>query len=241
MSGLVVYDSSSDEEPTIEHTAPKASPVPGKLPVAATDATKIQPAANDREANSSQDLDGNATMGPMIGPAPPPEDEDEQGAPPVPAEMSERDVIRYWTDAPVPSASLPPSPPGSPDPAANERFARFLELKATGVHFNHDLAGKVTFRNPGLLATMMARAGVEEGAQYNTSLPRDLWDPTGFPEWAYKEGLLKSQQEMHNQNEANRKRLSATGKRTIDFTGESNSGGSSRRSTPGQQAQRRRP
>jgi len=87
----------------------------------------------------------------------------------------------------------------------------------------------------------MSKVGIDEKAQYNTSLPLDLWNPNDFPEWAYKEGLLKSQQELKSQSDANRKMLSATGKRTIEFTPESASAGSSRKSTPGQQSKRRRP
>jgi hypothetical protein len=88
---------------------------------------------------------------------------------------------------------------------------------------------------------MMSKVGLDEKGQYNTSLPRGLWDPTDFPDWAYKEELLRSQQNLQGQNDANKKLLSATGKRTIEFASETGSGSSSRTSTPGQQSKRKRP
>lgn len=44
-------------------------------------------------------------------------------------------------------------------------------------------------------------AGVEEGDQYATTLPKDVWDPSGFPSWAFKEELAKSQQEILKKRE----------------------------------------
>lgn len=92
-----------------------------------------------------------------------------------------------------------------------------MELKKHGVHFNEDLAKKTTFRNPSLLSVMMARAGVEDEAQYTSSLPKDFWDVSRFPEWAYKEGLLRRQQELRERDEQDRKIKSASGKRAIDW------------------------
>jgi HCNGP-like protein len=246
MSALVGYGSSSDEEEIAV-----AVPAKGYQSDAAPTLTKAEPPAepSDQTANSTQDKAeySNAPrpiVGPMQGPTAPTNGEmlDGGSQTPVLEHMSERDKIRYLMQAPIPMTSIPPSPPGSPDPAANARFARFLELKAKGVHFNEDLARKSNFLNPGLLSTMMARAGLDEEEQYNTSLPLDLWDPTSFPEWAYKEGLSKSQQEIRQKDEADKKVLSAAGKRTIEFAASGgNSGSSSRKSTPGYQNKRRRP
>jgi hypothetical protein len=245
MSGLVGYDSSSDDDTTIiptPQTLPslKASDV---LNGGATSTGDVGPSEEQPSpapgASSSESI-----IGPMLGPADQSSGAAVADAFPSPialAEMSERDAIRHLTQPTFPATSLPPSPPGSPDPAANERFRRFLDLKAKGIHFNDDLARKSSFRNPSLLSTMMSKVGIDEKAQYSTSLPLDLWDPSDFPEWAYKEGLLKSQQELQSQSDANRKMLSVTSKRTIEFTPESASAGSSRKSTPGQQNKRRRP
>ncbi len=241
MSGLVGYDSSSDEEAPIK-PRPNVAPPSEALNPAIAPTSEAQP-NKDEVIHTPIAPRDEPTIGPLLGPAAKPNGTsaiDETGSPTPLADISERDAIRYLTQAPVPATSLPPSPPGSPDPAANERFRRFLELKTKGLHFNEDLAKKTTFRNPSLLSTMMSRAGIAEQSQFNTSLPLDLWNPTDFPEWAYKEGLLKSQQEIQGQNEAKKKMLSASGKRTIDFALESTSAASSRKSTPGQQSKRRR-
>ena len=244
MSGLVGYDSSSDEDTAVGSAPQKVSPSK------AHDALNGEPIATSNVQLAEEQFDsahaassGEDLTGPLLGPAARPNGtavtEEENVSPVALADMSERDAIRHLTQATVPTTALPPSPPGSPDPAANERFRRFLELKAKGVHFNEDLARKTGFRNPSLLSIMISKVGIDEKAQYNTSLPLDLWDPTDFPDWAYKEGLLKSQQELQGQSDANKKMLSATGKRTIEFTSETASGGSSRKSTPGQHKRRR--
>jgi hypothetical protein len=246
MSGLVTYDSSSDEDATLEPASQTITPLKahGSLNGAPTITGDVQ--LREEQPNSTGPASsGEGLLGPLLGPIAQPNGTDVTGqdasSPLALADMSERDAIRHLTQATVPATSLPPSPPGSPDPAANERFRRFLELKAKRVHFNEDLSGKKSFRNPSLLSAMMTKVGIDEKAQYNTSLPLDLWDPTDFPDWAYKEGLLKSQQELQAQSEANKKMLSATGKRTIEFAPETASGGSSRKSTPGQHSKRRRP
>ena len=244
MSALVGYDSSSDEEVDAVNDKPLRVPSPQAHESSDNKTTGLVQ-RNDVPFTAPSDQKHNeVVIGPVLGPTTPSNGAVavEQAAPPFPlGDTSEREAIRYLTQAPVPVTSLPPSPPGSPDPAANDRFRRFLELKAKGVHFNEDLSKKSVFKNPSLLSNMMARVGIDEQEQYRTSLPVGLWSPTDFPEWAYKEGLLKSQQEVQGKNEANKKMLSAAGKRTIEFTSESGSGASSRKSTPGQQGKRRRP
>ena len=47
---------------------------------------------------------------------------------------------------------------------------------------------------------------MEEGDQYATTLPKDVWDPSGFPAWAFKEELAKSQQEILKKREEARAR-----------------------------------
>jgi hypothetical protein len=246
MSSLVGYESSSDEEitdqPTPEPmTSSKVRDALNGGPITTTD---LQPSEEQVDSAPTASSD-EGLIGPLLGPTAQPNGkiftEEEAVSPVALSDMLERDAIRHLTQATVPATSLPPSPPGSPDPAANERFRRFLELKAKGVHFNEDLARKTTFRNPSLLSTMLSKVGIDEKAQYNTSLPLAVWDPTDFPDWAYKEGLLKSQQDLQGQSDANKRILSATGKRTIEFTSETASGGSSRKSTPGQHSKRRRP
>ena len=247
MSTLVAYDSSSDED---QKHAPSVIPrVASGNPnseLGLDVKANIQPTllTNGTLITENAGASSQASVETVFGPVASAGGFRHEGELPSligPGDMSERDIIRQLTQASVPMTSIPSSPPGFPDPAMNARFARFQELKDRGVHFNEDLAKKSTFRNPALLSTMMARIGIGDLAQYSTSLPRHLWDPTDFPQWSYKEGLLKSQQDIRDKNEVSKKMLSASGKRTIDFASDSNSGASSRRSTPGQQTKRRRP
>ncbi|OAP54869.1 hypothetical protein AYL99_10569 [Fonsecaea erecta] len=254
MSGLVSYESSSDEEEQILPKATPSIPSKGKSPESAIPAD--DPSSNGINnalptLKSSERADGitNVDNGPMLGPTRPAQihnDDDilehqDPSAEGSQQHMSERETIHLLTQATHPMTAIPPSPPGSPDPALDAKFKHFLELKAKGVHFNEDLANKSTFRNPGLLATMMARAGVEGDDQYRTSLPREVWDPLGFPPVAYKEELLRSQQTLREQESNSKKSLSAAGKRTIEFTSGGLSGTSSRESTPGTASKRKRP
>lgn len=250
MSALVGYESSSSDE--VEESANAVSHA-----VAVVEATHPLPdeptktnVSDEVKFNSprrSEVVSDTVTLGPVLGPAAPTngdmvEEESSEGAA---DKMSERDAIRYLTPAPVPMTSIPVSPPGSPDPAANARFARFLELKAKGVHINEDLCKKSSFLNPGLLTAMMDRVGMDEEDQYSTSLPLEVWNPRNFPEWAYKEGLLRSQKEITDKDKEQKKALSTRGKRVIDFAPSGASGGhsghSSRRSTPNHQKKQRRP
>ena len=125
-----------------------------------------------------------------------------------------RAMIHDLTLPLVPNLDIPPSPPGSPPPGVDEKFSHFLKLKKQGVHFNEKLARSSALKNPSLLKKLMDFAGVEEHEQYATTLPKELWDPTGFPPWAYIEELTKSQQEVTKRKEEERLR---TQRESIDF------------------------
>lgn len=126
--------------------------------------------------------------------------------------------IQDLTLPPVPNLDIPPSPPGSPNPAANAKFEHFLSLKKQGVHFNAKLASSSSLKNPSLLTKMMEHAGIDEPSQYDTPLPADLWDTTNLPAWAFKEELLRAQQDFR-QSVEDKKSL---GQRTsIDFVSKS--------------------
>ena len=128
--------------------------------------------------------------------------------------LANRAIIRDLTLPPVPNLDIPPSPPGSPPPGIDEKFSHFLKLKKQGVHFNEKLARSSALKNPSLLQKLMDFAGIEEHEQYATTLPKELWDPSGFPPWAYIEELTKSQQEMAKRQEEERAR---TQRESIDF------------------------
>ncbi|KIW82979.1 hypothetical protein Z517_02222 [Fonsecaea pedrosoi CBS 271.37] len=252
MSGLVSYESSSDEEGL---RTPEAAPSMSAKGKPAVPANSAIPTEGIENSSGSQRLPATDTgtstgigNGPILGPTMPVQmhsDDDivEQQSSMETSQrhMTERETIHVLTQATHPMTAIPPSPPGSPDPALDAKFKRFVELKAKGVHFNEDLAKKSTFRNPALLATMMARAGVDGDDQYRTALPREVWDPLGFPPSGYKEELHRNQQNLREQDSNLKKTLSAAGKRTIEFTSGKISGTSSRESTPGAATKRKRP
>lgn len=235
MSALVAYDSSSDEDAEQTTPANKAAALPDEAPI--VNGEKQQQA----NVASVRTTDGDDSL-PLIGPTIPdglserelPDDEDGGSAAlQLPQGLAEQDLVRQLTQASHPMTVLPPSPSGSPNPRIEAKFKRFLELKTKGLHFNEDLAKKTTFRNPGLLSTLMERAGINGDVQYASSLPVSVWDPQSLPPIAYKEELLRSQQTIRDQQAARKKQASAAGKRMIEFASASRSGASSRTSTPG--------
>lgn len=141
-----------------------------------------------------------------------------------------RAAIRNLTLPAIPNFEIPPSPPGSPPPGMEKKFEHFLDLKKQGVHFNEKLAKSSALKNPGLLQKLMEFAGVDEEDQYNTTLSEDAWNPKGFPVWAFKEELAKSQQEMTMKKEAERSLLQ---RESIDFVSATNDGESLKDGAPG--------
>ena len=125
-----------------------------------------------------------------------------------------RAVVRDLTLPTVPNFNIPDSPPGSPPPGMEKKLSHFLELKKQGVHFNEKVANSSALKNPSILGKLMTFAGLEESNQYATTLPKELWDPQGFPPWAYHEELAKAQDEAQKERE---KEMARTQRETIDF------------------------
>lgn len=139
-----------------------------------------------------------------------------------------RAKIRDLTLPSQPNLDIPPSPPGSPAQSTNAKFAHFLELKKKGVHFNEKLANSSALKNPSLMQKLMDFADISEEDQYSNTLPDNMWDSTKFPRWAYKEELVKSQQQVLKKREE----AKARGQReAVEFVSASND--SSRSGTPG--------
>ena len=166
---------------------------------------------------------------PMIGPLNPAELAEPPAGPLSPSGnvspySTSRALIHDMTLPPIPNLDIPPSPPGSPDPTANKKFAHFLTLKKQGIHFNDKLASSSSLKNPSLLDKLMDHAGIDERTQYASSIPQELWDPSSLPSWGFKEELLKSQQEVRRQIEA---KNSTTPRDSIEFVSGSGSSGSS--------------
>lgn len=247
MNGLVGYGSSSEDE---EDDVPSPAIVSAKTPSPRdknTNLTKTNGTSQPQQTKSvseAADVFFEPQQGPVVGPAMPTEStvtEYEEDDYEQPSPMSERDMLRYLTQPSRPMTSLPPEPSEPADSQVTAKFKRFLELKAQGVHFNEDLASKTSFKNPGLFASLLERANVLSQAQYSSTLPTDTFSIGLFPEWAYKENLLKSQQQLNAELEATRKAQSATGKRTIEFTSAGRAEGiSSHESSPGNLPKRKR-
>lgn len=155
--------------------------------------------------NTTANVDANA---PVVGPLQPPKEQaslEELSFDSQPSSVSTSPtLIHNLTLPPVPNLDIPLSPPGSPDPAANAKFFHFLTLKKQGIHFNEKLAISTSLRNPSLLKKLMEHAGIDDQAQYSTSLPVDIWDPSNLPGWGFKEELLKTQQEVRRKTEDKR-------------------------------------
>jgi hypothetical protein len=87
-------------------------------------------------------------------------------------------------------------------------------LKKQGIHFNDKLANSISLKNPSLLSQMMQHAGIDDRAQYSSSLPTEMWNTSNLPSWGYKEELLKAQRELNAKADETR----AKGQRdTIEF------------------------
>ena len=138
-----------------------------------------------------------------LGPTAPPADQlnDDGRLSSLSPHAANRAAIRNLTMPTLPNFDIPLSPPGSPPPGTEEKFERFLQLKKQGLHFNEKLAGSSALKNPALLQKLMSSAGLLESDQYVTTLPTDVWDPSAFPDWAYKEELTESQQQIAKRKE----------------------------------------
>jgi len=201
MLGLVVYESSDEEE-----TKGKASELesksngktlPGKSSRSqvnskaySSDNLEIRPASQHHAASSEHtDL--------FIGPSKPERAYNSLNGNPQSTQSSpfstSRSLIHDLTLPPVPNLDIPPSPPGSPDLATNEKFSLFLSLKDQGVHFNEKLSGSSSLKNPNLLLKLRQHAELDNEQQYATSLAPSLWDVSMLPTWGFKEELLKNQ------------------------------------------------
>ncbi|KAJ5477252.1 hypothetical protein N7539_007396 [Penicillium diatomitis] len=188
MLGLGAYESSSEDEDRVR-SSPERSSAPPNGPV-------LGPESGPVPMNDTQSPGGRSASG--------------RSSP----FSSTRALVHDLTLPPVPNLNIPPSPPGSPNAALNAKFEHFLALKKQGVHFNAKLACSSSLRNPSLLKKMMEHAGIKEHEQYNTSLPSDIWDVSNLPQWAFKDELLKTQQEVRQ----SREEKNATGQRSsIDF------------------------
>ncbi|TQS38525.1 hypothetical protein Golomagni_00968 [Golovinomyces magnicellulatus] len=107
-----------------------------------------------------------------------------------------RAMLRNLTILKQPNYEIPPSPHGSPQKSMEAKFNHFLELKKRGVHFNQKLAKSTVLRNPSLMQKLMDFAGIDEIGQYFSTLPESQWNPSIFPNSAFKDELGASQKRI---------------------------------------------
>ncbi|KAI9809867.1 MAG: hypothetical protein M1825_000300 [Sarcosagium campestre] len=246
MLGLANYSSSDEDDAdskslakSPQQTLEDSDTIDEKSQRATTNATQGPQAAADDRARTPQVLANNGAsedvaIGPMVGPAGPsasphPSTNGSTSRPQSPYSAG-RALLRDLTLPQVPNLDIPPSPPGSPPADTNAKFANFIQLKRQGVHFNEKLARSSALKNPSLLQKLMSFAGIDERGQYATTLPEELWDPNGFPPWAYKEELAQSQQDVTKRKEEEKARIQ---RESIEFVPSVASGDSSRSGTPG--------
>ncbi|KAG8525455.1 uncharacterized protein KY384_009099 [Bacidia gigantensis] len=223
MSGLVGYGSSEGEEDEVSIKVETPEHVDTALALDTTleDGRAAPPSISQTPLlPPPEPTNGAATLGPTTGPYFP------HAFELVPATSrsqspytSNRDILRTLTLPENPNLDIPPSPPASPPPGNDIKIYQFLKLKAQGVHFNAKLAASSALKNPSLLPKLMAAAGLDEedggrcessggrggnGVQYATTLSKELWDPDGWPEWAYTEELDKVQEDLRKRREQER-------------------------------------
>ena len=183
-----------------------------------------KPGAPPEESRTEDEIPNGGMVGPMVGPQLDLDDENLDSNPLSPYSTT-RSLIRDLTLPPIPNLDIPPSPPGSPPSGVERKLTSFLELKKQGIHFNENLAKSSASRNPNLLEKLMAFAGLDESEQHSTTLPTELWDPTGFPSWAYRDELGKAREEAERLREEQRARAP---REFVDFVPSSSSGPSGR-------------
>ncbi|KAL2857709.1 HCNGP-like protein-domain-containing protein [Aspergillus pseudoustus] len=219
MLGLTAYGSSSEDE---VDQSPLRQPKQ-ELKASQPKASQIHSAKSPQISHAqlpAQFLDKEPS-GPVPGPLLGPQHKETEGLQSIDGQSSpSRTLIHDLTLPPVPNLDIPTSPPGSPNRSANAKFAHFLRLKKQDVHFNEKLAGSASLRNPSLLNKMMEHAGINEQAQYSSSLPDELWDPSILPSWGYKEELLKAQRQLNSKAEEKRSKAQ---RETIQFVSSNSS------------------
>ncbi|KAK0632595.1 HCNGP-like protein-domain-containing protein [Immersiella caudata] len=172
-------------------------------------------------------------QGPTIGPSRPPpsshspeadpmaflSDPNPSTDPPRSPYTTARLLTRDLTLPAVPSMEIPPSPPPTQHADITPltlKFTNFLALKRRPndpAHFNSRLGASSALRNPALMDKLLDFVGIEtefvqgDGSgtvQYRSTVGAEVWDPEGFPEWAYRGALRRAQEEARKERERGR-------------------------------------
>ncbi|KAH6608710.1 hypothetical protein Trco_002056 [Trichoderma cornu-damae] len=247
MAGLVGYASSDDEgedeQPQLRQEPPQVATQAAALHADEIERGESRTKTSEESSTAAKQDSGSPpqppAIGPVIqnavplGPSLPPvgasmvntllDPDDGPQEPPASPYSSNRALIHDLTLPSVPNLDIPPSPPGSPPPGANQKVEQFLQLKQKGVHFNSKLEQSTALRNPSLMDKLLEFVGIDEVGQYETTLPKELWDPRGFPEWAFRDRLSRSREKIAKEKEAER---TAGGRTAIDFVASASSSSS---------------
>ncbi|OQO07669.1 hypothetical protein B0A48_07366 [Cryoendolithus antarcticus] len=231
MNSLIAYGSSDEDEDDVQPSkpakiaklgdaAPDVLTKPLQAPRAHPEATiETQPLKASPVALQAQEPAprNDAVRSPAVGPSAAPETAPSTApaSPPGSPYTNNRQRVHELTMPPLPNFSIPDSPPPpSPTSASasaletsTAQFARFLELKKQGVHFNARLQDSTSLRNPSLLPKLLAFAGVEGEEQYASALPEGCGVSTKWPERWYVESLLKEDERREGKRKAERDKV----------------------------------
>ncbi|KAG9557224.1 hypothetical protein KCU71_g6965, partial [Aureobasidium melanogenum] len=196
---LTANDQHAPPTMIVESTTEPQQPLPSPAPVQQPSPAPLGPALGP-------------VAGPAAGPSPMPEprapldsaEAEDASAPPSPY-TANRLMLRNLTMPPVPNFQIPPSPPGSPPPDTTTKFARFLDLKKKGTHFNQRLYHSSALRNPGLLPKLLDFAGINQEDQYATPWSQGAV-ATKFPDWAYADKLVAAHERIAKKKEQGKAR-----------------------------------
>ena len=145
----------------------------------------------------------------------PPSQSQSQSPEPTPSSpySTTRTLLHDLTRPQVPNTLIPPSPPGTPPPSVTHKFTQFLDIKHhRNLHFNDRIGTSPAARNPALMDRLMDFVGLDERAQYATTLPAGMWDPGAFPDWAFRGELRPAQDKLRKERGAAR-----AGRTAVEF------------------------
>ncbi|KAK1162165.1 SAP30-binding protein-like isoform X2 [Acipenser oxyrinchus oxyrinchus] len=100
---------------------------------------------------------------------------------------------------------IPPEPPGRCSNNLQEKIQKLYERKLHGdIDTNSHIQNKKEFRNPSIYEKLIQYCGIDE---LGTNYPKDMFDPHGWLEDSYYEGLAKAQKvEMDKLEKAKKER-----------------------------------
>ncbi|XP_062855637.1 SAP30-binding protein [Trichomycterus rosablanca] len=100
---------------------------------------------------------------------------------------------------------IPPEPPGRCSTHLQEKIYKLYERKLKGdFDTNSHIQKKKEFRNPSIYEKLIQFCGIDE---LGTNYPKDMFDPHGWAEDSYYEGLAKAQKiEMEKLEKAKKER-----------------------------------